>query len=195
MPKPLLKILARFDINQKSDQPLEGRAYLSSYGAHAWDPSGMIIDHTPDLVYAVTTLREVIASKELEEARKKEYTHAVAIMWGEPRQGGEANQMIDLLLWKFNSWEENGEIQTLPLRNGAIINPAKDGSLPVTCEGGWDLIREEELYRRMSDPISFRMWAPTIPDLILPGHEHDFSNPEGRRKLQGILKKKTYSLA
>ncbi|MBS3079407.1 hypothetical protein J4218_04755 [Candidatus Pacearchaeota archaeon] len=191
MPEPLLKILARFDINEKPEQPLGGRAYLSAFGTHAWDQLATIVNHTPDLVYAVNTFREVIASPALKLARKYGYKHAVAIMWGETRQGGEANQMIDLLLWEFKRWEENGEIRTIALKNGSIINPRSDGSLQVTCEGGSDILIAEKYHRRLQNEFVFKKLGPEISSLNL---EYDFCTPEGRERLNEILQQKSHPI-
>jgi hypothetical protein len=201
---PLLRIIARFDINENPSQPLGGRAYLTSCGTHAWDPLRMIIEHTPDLVYAVTTLREVIASPQLEHTRKAGYKHVVAIMWGEPRQGGEANQMIDLMLWNFNQWGENGEIATLPLRNGSQIHQAKDGSLPVTCEGGWKIVELENQYRHEYPESVFREIGPNITNnlanikgrgIVTLNTNYDFCSSTGRERLKEILRQGTHPIS
>jgi hypothetical protein len=57
MQKPLLQILARFDIHSNDEELLKGRAYLTAIGTHAWDTFGNIVNHTPDLVYAKKKLR------------------------------------------------------------------------------------------------------------------------------------------
>ena len=123
------------------------------------------------------------------------YKNAIALMWGEPKQRGEANQMIDLLLWEYSKWEENEEISIIALRNGSIITPRLDGSLPVTCGGGEDILHAEKEYRHSGiTPVQFKLTGPKIPELAIPGG-YDFCYPEGRRRLAEVLKKDNHFIS
>jgi len=177
MPEPLLKILARFDINEKPS-PLDGRAYLSAYNFEK--------AYNSDLVYAVKQLRQIVQNPQLEEARNMGYKHTVAIMWGQ-EQDGTVSQMIDFLLWEFATGEENAEILTLPTRNGEIIKPRKDGSLGVTCEGGSEILIAEKNYRKRQNLSIFRNFGPEM-QLMGLNPAYDFCSPTGRERLTELLK-------
>jgi hypothetical protein len=181
MTEPLLKILARFDINENPVFPLSGRAYLSAYNFEQ--------AYNGDLVYAVKRLRTVVASPELEAARNNAYQHAVAIMWGD----SEGCEMTDFLLWKFNDWKENGEINTIPVRDGQIILPGSDGSLAVTCEGGArDILHAEVEHRRNCPPRLFKESGPQGVLGLNP--EFDFCTEQGRERLKEITGRGSYCL-
>lgn len=95
MAEPLLKIVARFNIHEDPDFPLNGRAYLS-----ACDLEGA---YKSDLVYAVNRLRKIVESHELSVARRRGFKHTIAIMWGKPQSDGKVYEMIDFLGWQYKT--------------------------------------------------------------------------------------------
>lgn len=185
MTEPLLKILARFNINEKPGFPLDGRAYLSAYNFKEAYNGG-------DLVYAVKRLRQVVASPELKATRNNPYNHTIALMWGERQPDGRVVDMIDFLLWSFNRWNENGELSALPVRDGKIIRPREDGSLPVTCEGGArDILAAEIQHRREYGSDFFRDYGPDVTQFGLK-LDFDFSRPIGIVMLENAMKLSSY---
>jgi len=184
MTEPLLRIVARFDINEEqrpgTESGLDGRAYLSAFNFKE--------AYNGDLVYAVKHLRTVVQSPELAKARKGQYDHTIAIMWGD----NNGNPMIDFLVWKCDNWEENAEISAIPIRAGKIIQPNPDGSLPVTCEGGArDILDAEIAHRKQYGPGYFRAYGPNVSVTGLRP-VFDFSKPDGRELLRNLLDKNEY---
>jgi len=177
MPEPLLKIIARFDINDSQKAPLNGRAYLSAYNFES--------AYNSDLVYAVNRLREVVESPELAEIRKMPFKHTVALMWGK-QNPKKSEDMIDFFGWEYDDWQENAEISTWQTRNGMLVRQ-ETGVQPATCEGGIGILNIEKDYRRYFFPAGFKTIGPKMPEVGLR-LEYDFCSNQGRIKLRNILR-------
>jgi hypothetical protein len=187
MAEPLLRIVARFPINEEAGSPLDGRAYLSAYNFEQ--------AYGSNLVYAFKTLREVVRSPELNPARAGEFKHTIALMWGfkdpdNPRP--PYHQMIDFLGWNFNEWSDNAEIFGWQTKDGDMFQP-KFGIYPVTCEGGEDILHAEKEHRRLVGPQLFREMGPNVSAYGLKD-ELDFCNPIaiGNPRLKQLMEQGRY---
>ncbi|MFA5258791.1 MAG: hypothetical protein WC979_06315 [Candidatus Pacearchaeota archaeon] len=177
MPEPLLKIIARFDINDSPKAQLNGRAYLSAYNFEGV--------YNSDLVYAVNRTREIIEGPELAEVRKMPFKHTVAIVWGK-YDSKKPEDMVDFFGWEFDKWEENAEISTWQTRNGILVK-YPTGIQSTACEGGIEIINTEKNYRRYFLPGGFKTAGPKITELGLTP-AYDFCSNQGRLRLRNLLR-------
>jgi len=181
MTEPPLKILARFDINDKPGFKFDGRAYLSSF--HFGQA------YSSDLVYAVNRLRDVLNSSVGCKLKYLPIKHTVALMW-EEQKGRKVYEMIDFFGWTFDRWDKDADLYAWKTRNGILVEPIC-GALQATSENGITILNLEKEYRRTSSREHFMKYGPDVKgkNIVLV---NDFASPSGRLDLNKILEQESH---